>query len=246
MGLIADATAAILSQFKSEAGNLRGRLDRTGRDLEAARKRRDELLTLLPPPSEIAQGVVDALKARARLKQGSAQGGLIYAFREFGGDAEKIAGRTVIPWNTSSPAPNIEWDVLLCAMFPEQFKAAIAAIMEGAEYRFGPPRDQRDKELEQLDQKISRLEREELEISSVLAGLRDALVNDSPVVHVKHLPRTISAGVVRLSAEQAKSRRHCLEPVEIDEAGAGTYSVKRDIHFKVGERFTLLEGRAEP
>ncbi len=52
-----------------------------------------------------------------------------------------------------------------------------------------------------------------------------------PVVH-------IIAGLVRLSAEQARARAHRLIPVEIDNAtGAGVYEVNGEIQLKRGEEF---------
>lgn len=47
----------------------------------------------------------------------------------------------------------------------------------------------------------------------------------------------VESGQVKLSAEQAAGRRHCLDPVKVKEDGSGVYQVKSAIQFKAGEEF---------
>jgi hypothetical protein len=47
----------------------------------------------------------------------------------------------------------------------------------------------------------------------------------------------VSSGQVKLSAEQAQDRMHCLRAVDVKKDGAGVYQVIAAIHFKQGETF---------
>jgi hypothetical protein len=55
-------------------------------------------------------------------------------------------------------------------------------------------------------------------------------------IEVKHQPVSINAGVVRLSAAQAKVRAHAVKLVKGEKDG-GIYEVTAQVQFKVGERF---------
>lgn len=53
----------------------------------------------------------------------------------------------------------------------------------------------------------------------------------------EHGAVNVNSGQVKLSAEQARPRMHCLKAVKVDEKGAGTYQVLTPIQFKRGESF---------
>jgi len=46
---------------------------------------------------------------------------------------------------------------------------------------------------------------------------------------------SFAGGLIGLSANQAKRRKHNLKPVKLDDAGAGVYEIINPVQFKVGE-----------
>ncbi len=56
-------------------------------------------------------------------------------------------------------------------------------------------------------------------------------------VKVEAAVYTVVSGILGLSAEQARTRLHCLRAVKTDKSGGGTYEVLKPVQFKRGEEF---------
>lgn len=62
-------------------------------------------------------------------------------------------------------------------------------------------------------------------------------------VTVEAMVCVVQSGTVKLTASQAQLRRHSIEAVDVDPAGAGVYAIVAPIQFKRDEHFAY-EGKA--
>jgi len=161
----------IRTSFRDGLKTLRDEESRLRAQLETARRRREDLLTLKLAKADVVAllvGMVDSKAERYPATLRAAIEGLINSTqtkRDKLGVAIQVRGGIFSPIKSSGQstvAGPEHLEVGFCYLFREQIKAAVAQAVEGMDWpaEVGPPPAQRTEELRQLDAQSQRIEAE--------------------------------------------------------------------------------------
>jgi hypothetical protein len=111
-----------------------------------------------------------------------------------------------------------------------------SAYAAGVNHHYSDPQEIREIEREHARKRRKR--------NGLLARIGKAVAHARmKAVTVEGSTCIVQSGTVRLTAEQARPRRHNLKALNVTHDGAGEYEVVAPIQFKRGETF-LFEGQA--
>lgn len=170
--------ANLLNIFRSDIGKLRGQLHETRKELEGARRRREDLLTLPLPPDDVADLLCQLVERSAaqypmRIRQ-KYEFLLRKPLMEVGSPGLQQFHPLLPAEGLNIPmAPDLE--AAICFMFLPQVKDGIRRAVTAMGYVHGPKKSERVAELAKIETRIAELEASEKEMLTELEALRSEL-----------------------------------------------------------------------
>jgi hypothetical protein len=181
MKILSDAAEAVFSKFRSEAGNLRQQVRTVHAELEKARRRREELVSLPLPPSDYADIIYGHVAKRAERYPEELEKNLRWLINSPAAEADSssVAMQTfrcfLTPQHGHNAPQVAQVEQMLAFMFGEQIKAGLERAFKAMSYKAGPSRADRVVELPKLEARISELERQEAALQAEIRSLKEHL-----------------------------------------------------------------------
>jgi len=165
------AVDSFLDVFRSDVGKFRARLKKTREELETARRRREELLTVPLPPADVAELLCQLIDRSARQYPIRLQHKIDFILRKPLMDATNPGLQQFHPllpaegMNTPFPA---DLESAVSFLFTDVVKEGIRRALVQMRYAHGPGRIERVAELQKLETRIAELEQQEKTMASEL------------------------------------------------------------------------------
>jgi hypothetical protein len=165
--------ADILGLFRTHTDKFRADLTKVREQLEHARRRREDLQVLPPPPAEVCDRLLAILDRRAAEYQRT----IMLRVKGLAGECAKpddSQGLQMSMQLVQNPAAFSGWEMegLLVFMFRDEIRAGMLKAIQAMGLKHGPTMRERAAELEKLDAQIAELEASDQRMVDELDAIR--------------------------------------------------------------------------